>query len=148
MPLLNYTTAIKVEQTTSEIQKILMNAGAKRMAVEFEDGEPVGVAFQIEVDGQMHSFQLPVNVEGALSVLQTQKKTNANVAKAGANRPQAARVAWRILKDWLEAQLALIALKQATLEQIMLPYLLVAPDVTLYDTMKRAHFALPPKTET
>lgn len=143
MALLNYTTSISVERTVAEIQKILVKGGAKRVALEYDEGEVTGIAFQVEIGGVLQSFQLPASIEAAREVLERQKKTNANIAKAGATKAQAARVAWRILKDWTEAQMALIELKQATLPQIMLPYLLVSPDETLYERLKSQNFQLP-----
>ena len=55
-----------------------------------------------------------------------------NIPPRYADRAQAERVAWRVLKDWLEAQLALIEAGVADMAEVMLPYLHVAPGVTLY----------------
>jgi hypothetical protein len=43
-------------------------------------------------------------------------------------RKQAERIAWRICKTWLEAQITLINLEQAKLEEVFLPYLVMAGD--------------------
>ena len=39
------------------------------------------------------------------------------------NIEQATRVGWRIIKDWLEAQLALFFLQMVKIEEIFLPYM-------------------------
>ena len=52
-------------------------------------------------------------------------------------------MAWRVIKDWLEAQLALLETEMVTFEQIMLPYLQVDSSHTLYDVMQEQHLALP-----
>jgi hypothetical protein len=44
------------------------------------------------------------------------------------SREHAARVAWRVIKDWLEANLALIAAQMATIDQVMLSCLIVGDD--------------------
>lgn len=45
---------------------------------------------------------------------------------------QAERVAWRVAREWLLAQLAIIEAQMATLDQVMLPYLQVDGQKTLY----------------
>jgi hypothetical protein len=141
--LLNWTTDVEVTQTVQEIQRYLVNAGAKRVLTDFDDdGEPCAVAFQIPVNGDVLAFQMPINVEGTLQVLKQQAEEFPRI-KAAANRPQAARIAWRTVQDWIEAQLALIEAGQATLEGVMLPHMLVAPGLTLYEAMQRGHYALP-----
>ena len=45
----------------------------------------------------------------------------------------ARRVAWRITKDWVEAQMALLATKSVTLPQLFLPYAVTDDGSTLYE---------------
>ena len=56
-----------------------------------------------------------------------------------ARRQQATRVAWRILKDWIEAQLALLDTGMVELEEIFLPYMLQG-DQTLYQALQAGNF--------
>ena len=58
----------------------------------------------------------------------------------GIKQEQSERVAWRVIKDWLDAQLSLIYVGQAELEQVMLPY---ATDgkTTLYEKLKQKNYA-------
>lgn len=49
---------------------------------------------------------------------------------------QAQRVAWRIVKDWVEAQVALIQTEMVTLDQVMLPYMIGVGDKTIYELYK------------
>ena len=51
-------------------------------------------------------------------------KADAKVSRTQCTPEQAAKVAWRIAKDWLEAQSALIDAQLATLDEVMLPYLI------------------------
>ena len=57
---------------------------------------------------------------------------------------QAKRVAWRIVKDWVEAQMALLDTTMMSLDQIFLPYMLLTPEQTVYERVKGLQFALPP----
>jgi hypothetical protein len=45
-------------------------------------------------------------------------------------------VAWRVVKDWLEANLALVAAQMATIDEVMLPYLHVDGDRTLWQAYR------------
>jgi hypothetical protein len=51
-------------------------------------------------------------------------------------RKQAERIAWRICKTWLEAQITLINLEQAKLGEVFLPYLVVAENRTFFEEME------------
>jgi hypothetical protein len=130
--LLNYTTTVAAARSISEMQTMLARHGAAAVATRYADGEPSGLSFTLETPLGQRAFTLPVNVNGVLSVLRADPK----VRRAGSRylTPEhAARVAWRVAKDWLEAQLAIIDANMATLDQVMLPYLHVEGERTLYE---------------
>jgi lantibiotic modifying enzyme len=58
---------------------------------------------------------------------------------------KAEAIAWRICKSWLEAQITLINLEQAKLEEVFLPYLVMPSNKTLFETMEHNQFLLPNK---
>lgn len=133
---LNYTTTIPVHQTVSECQSILAKAGASSAAVHFEDGQPAGLSFSLKTPHGVRAFTLPVDVAAMQAVL---RKTDFSSLKSSrarldqlTSREHAAKVAWRVVKDWLEANLALIAAQMATIDEVMLPYLHVDGDRTLW----------------
>jgi hypothetical protein len=134
---LNYSTNIPVARTVGEVQGLLAEHGADAIAVSYRDKVPVGITFTLAGPGGGRAFSLPVNVDGVHQVLAEQHRTGkikSHVSKAAVTSPeQAARVAWRVLKDWVEAQLAIIEASMATLEQVMLPYLRVDGEITLYE---------------
>jgi len=121
MVLANKTTTVDAAKTVSELQALLAKAGATQMLVEYEDGdgEPSALAFKILVKGQPVSFRLPCNWPGVLKAMKGQ------VPHRLLNHQHAKRVGWRILKDWLRAQLSLIAAGASTLEEVMLPWALM-----------------------
>lgn len=47
---------------------------------------------------------------------------------------------WRIIKDWLQAQLAIITIGMAKIEQVFLPYAQMKNGVTFYDTLRSSKF--------
>jgi hypothetical protein len=139
-PALNYTTAVPVSRTTAEMQALLGRSGASAVAVLYEDSKPVGMSFILRTPGGERTFNLPVDVGAVQKLLTAQKREHSRVD----DRPaQAERVAWRIVKDWLAAQLALIEAQMATLDEVMLPYLVTRPNRTLRDDW-RDRLALEP----
>ena len=129
MALLNYSTGISASKTAAEIQVILAKAKARAVATEYNDaGRPVALAFQVNTPFGMQQFCLPVNADAVFAVLVRDK-----VTPKFRTRDHAEKVAWRILKDWVEAQLAIVAAQMVTLDQVMLPYLQTDDGATLYD---------------
>ena len=51
---------------------------------------------------------------------------------------------WRIVRDWLEAQMAVIQTEMVSLDQIMLPYMRGAEGKTFYELYVEDQKALPP----
>jgi len=134
---LNYTTTIAASRTAGECQSILAAAGAASVATHFEGGQPSGLSFTLKTPHGVRAFTLPVNVEGVQRVLRKAEKDGKFAgARKGpghfSSREHAARVAWRVAKDWLEANLALIEAEMASLETVMLPYLHVDGERTLW----------------
>lgn len=125
MAILNYTTSVPVDRTMGELVALLANHGASRVGAYYEAGTPVGLGFAIATDFGLRSFDLPANIDGVLTVLEREwPKTRAkNHSVKRPDRAQATRVAWRILKDWVEAQVALIEAGLSSIDVVMLPYM-------------------------
>jgi hypothetical protein len=49
---------------------------------------------------------------------------------------QARRVAWRIIKDWIAGQLALVEAGQAEVSEVFLPYVVSAQGETLFELFR------------
>ena len=142
---LNYTTAIPAARTTGECLALLAEAGAGAVAVTYADKVPSGLAFNLDTHVGPRSFTMPVNIDGVFAQLQKAhqdkrlKGSRGRTAESFVTRKHATDVAWRVIKDWLEAQLAIIAANMASLDQVMLPYLQVGPDTTLYQAFSRGN---------
>ena len=122
MPLLNYTTSIPAERSVSEIQKMLAHAGASAILMEYDNaGRIIALSFRLRMDSQTNesskeiSFRLPCDPRPVMLVLEKQ------------------RVSWRIVKDWVEAQLAIIETHMVTTAQVFLPYAVTSNGQTLYE---------------
>ena len=64
-----------------------------------------------------------------------------------ASEEHAYRVAWRIIKDWVEAQLSLLETEMVKMEEIFLPCVIAHSGQTVYQVMAERHFMLGPGKE-
>jgi hypothetical protein len=130
MPILNYTTNIPVERTLGEIQGILARSGARSVMVQYDNqGAPVALIFSIMVHGTRIDFRLPSRHTGIYKKLHDNTKIEIRLR----TEDQARRVAWRIIKDWVEAQIAIIEAGQAELVEVFLPYAVSNSGKTVYE---------------
>lgn len=128
MPIKDYTTTISVGKTMGEITETLARRGVTRIATLFDDdGTPAGLGFTMRTAYGPREFELPVRTAGVLAALEADR-----VQPKYRTPEHAARVAWRIAKDWLEAQAALIDAQLATLDEVMLPYMVDGRGQTMY----------------
>lgn len=138
MPIANYTTKIDPERTIGEIQVKLRRLKVRSVSVEWDDdGVPTALSFVVETQWGPRSYLLPANVDGVWAALRRQ-------VSAKTDRRHAARVAWRTVQDWLEAQIAFIEAGSAQFEQAMLPYMQDETGRTVYElAAERYQPALP-----
>lgn len=128
MPILNYTTKIDVYKTVGEIQGNLVKHGAKKILTDYDDnGRIVSLSFMIDTPSGTMPIRLPSNVDQVLKVLLKQK--------VNCDREQAERVAWRIIKDWIEAQMAILESQMVSMDEIFLPYI-VQGEKTVYQLFR------------
>lgn len=141
MALLNYTTTVEAYKTVSEIEQMLVKHGAKSIMKQFDDGMITSLSFLINTGINDIPIKLPIRVDDVLQVLIEQKKMH---PKAGikATKDQANRVAWRILKDWIEVQMALLDIGMVQFEEIFLSYIETAGGKTIYEKLEEKHFLL------
>lgn len=142
MPLLNYTTTIEAIKTVSEIQKILAKHGAKAILTNYNDeGLIEALAFKVATPYGEIDIRLPVDPDAVLNVM-TRQNLQGKIPKSFVNRPQAVRVAWRIVKDWVESQMAILETEMVKMEQIFLPYVISQDNRTLYEVMVNGQFQI------
>lgn len=108
---LNYTTTIPAAKTVVECQAMLAASGASSVSVHFEDGRPSGLSFTLRTPHGVRGFDLPVNIDGVQQMLADANRDGRLRSDGHRNtrlegREHAADVAWRVVKDWIEAFLA------------------------------------------
>lgn len=140
MPLLNYTTTVPVTRTIAQVTEILAKSGARQVLTDYApSGTPTGIAFAVDTPTGLRNYHLPVDVAAITAVM----KADRNISPRFRTPEQAERVGWRITKDWLEAQLAIIATRMVTFDQVMLPYMSTGNGSTVYDLFLTQQLALP-----
>jgi len=128
MAILNYTTSIESEKTIGEIQKCLVKHGAHKIVTDYANGFPSAVTFCLQINGNIAAFSLPANYSGVLKAMKNDRK----VQRSKCTEEQAQRVAWRIVKDWVEAQMAIVEAQLADMAEVFLPYAITKNGTTLY----------------
>jgi len=159
MPLLNYTTEIPATKSIAEIMTILQMGGATAIMLENGPDRTVSaVSFMMDTAFGRIPFAIPANVAQVLGTINAQiKAESAKLASTRGfkrkitlnlhnNRDQAERIAWRIAKDWLEAQMAIVTIGSAKLEQIMLPFAQIGGRTFYQHMLERGTLALPARS--
>lgn len=141
MKLLNYTTKIDADKTAAEIVKILAANGASAILTDYKDGVLSAISFKIIVNTQSMGFRLPCDWRPVYDVLLKQKKLpntwDSRYERAKSEREmQAVRTAWRIVKDWVEAQMALVQTRMVETQDVFLPYMVLSGGQTLVERMR------------
>lgn len=142
MPLLNYTTKIPWDRSYAEVKALLITHGAKGFMERVDDhGYITDFIFSLSTpDGEI-PIKIPIDVESTLKIL-TKQYHNGEIGKQFTEPKRARNIAWRIIKDWLQAHVWLVETEMMKMEQILLPYMMVNKKQTLYDAMKGKHFLL------
>jgi hypothetical protein len=147
--LANYSTTVSAAKTVGEIQEMLSEHGAKAIMINYDQGQPTGLSFLIStVSGDM-PFKLPANISKIEYMLNTQRsRSRYDADSLDRDKKQAANIAWRILKDWVRAQIAIIDVSLVTLEQVFLPYMTMkGSDKSLYEFIQEHPLMLSQTTQ-
>jgi hypothetical protein len=134
MSILNYTTSINCERTISDIMKCLVKHGATKIVSDYdEDGIPSALTFCLKINITLVAFSLPANYQGVLNAMKNDHK----IPKRMCTKEQALKVSWRIVKDWVEAQMAIVDAQLAEIAEVFLPYAVTPSGNTLYEDIQK-----------
>lgn len=156
MPLLNYTTEVPATRSIAEITRILQEGGASAIMLENgPDREIVAVSFMMDTTFGRLPFSIPANVGAVIATINAEIRADDAKVRARSNyrrkiprslfgnKQQAERIAWRIAKDWIEAQMAITTIGSAKMEQIMLPFATINGKSFYQRLIERGSLALP-----
>lgn len=99
-----------------------------------DGGKVLAVTFALDCCGMLRGLRLEAKPDGVLSVM-AKERTKCDPA-------QAERIAWRNVKDWIAAQIALVETEQATMDELFLPKLVDQNERTLYDAFQSGRLML------
>lgn len=125
MPIKNYTTIVDAYTSLGEIQSALARSGATKVMVEYANNQPVSVTFSIDTPRGTRGFSLPAPVDGTLKAFARQKVKG--------DKAQAQRIAWRNVRDWVLAQVALMECCDIPADEVFLPYMINDKGQTLFE---------------
>lgn len=161
MPLLNYTTEVPSSRSITEITRMLQDGGASAIMLEHgPDREITAIGFMMETTFGRMPFNLPANVPQVILTINAEIRAETAKVNQRSNykrkipqrlfndKAQAERIAWRIAKDWLEAQLAISQVGSAKLEQIMMPFAMIGGKSFYQRMIERGTLALPSSEKT
>ena len=124
MNLKNYTTGIKANKTIAEIEESLISHGARDLWKQYDGSQNIiSLTFSVITEQGKIPFKLTINPEAVRQIIAEQHKKGRarGISKKQASDMEHARnVGWRILKDWIDAQMALVEIRMRKLEQIFL----------------------------
>lgn len=127
MALKNTYSKSPVENSLKEIEKALVQAGAIGISRGYENGRITSLIFGIKLKDQTINFKLPVNWKKVQQVLKNEGFARSEDDDASY------RISWAILRDWVTAQMAILATETVELPQLFLPYAMSGDGKTLYD---------------
>jgi hypothetical protein len=137
MRLLNYTTKVPAASTIAQIQVILVRYGATDILTQFENGQIKALSFKVNTP------QGPIGITLPADVLATQRVLKRTAPRSYWAEDHARDVAWRIIKDWVESQMAILETEMVSMAEIFLPYVVTADGRTVFQRLQDAHFQIP-----
>jgi len=96
--------------------------------IEYENLRPQSISFILIDRGHAIPFRLVANPNAVQAVL-----IEDEVQRKFRTLEHAERVAWRHLRDWIDAQIAIMRTGQASAAQLLLGFAVMNDDETLYD---------------
>src|SRR5713101_5764904 len=138
MPIKNYTSEVPANKSIAEIQDALVKHGATGVLYQYEQGTGriEALQFLLRIKNQDVAFSLPGNWRKFQRVLQLQE------VRRWDEEEYVYRVAWRNIRDWVMAQLALYETEIVDMPQVFLPFATDAKGQTLYEKVAQSKFLL------
>jgi hypothetical protein len=133
------TTEVSVEKTVAEIHKLLGESGAQAITVDLDNSAPIGISFRIQTEFGLMTFRMPARIRNVSKIREVERKRRVRDQAKFDN--QSARIAWRNIKEWIEAHLTMIQIGQVSLIEAFLPYAQDASGKTLYESLVERRFA-------
>ncbi len=138
----NYTSTVDMAKSVAAIEKRLVEFGASNIAKSYLGQEVSAVTFSIvePQTGKPMVIRLPANVSKVADKLRENRKSYLSAPQARSLQEQAGRTAWKLVHDWIDVQLSLIAMNQAQAAEVFMPYILIGGERTFYEHVAQQQF--------
>lgn len=146
--LKNYTTIVNAQKTISEIEEYLVQIGASKILKDYDDkGEVLSISFMINFEEREVPIRLPSRIDRIPAAIRRIYNTHDITSgqrtllnRAMKDSEQARRIGWRIIKDWLEAQMTIMMLDQINMMEALLPFTVWKGNKTMYELIEESGF--------
>jgi hypothetical protein len=137
-PISRYTSEVPVQTTIAQIHKMLTDHGAASILTDNgPDKKPDAISFRFQTEHGLLSFRLPARLAQIEKILAAKHPRT----KREQIHEQAAMTGWRIIRDWLEAQLAITQTRMVSMTEVFLPYAQDNHGQTVYERLKDQKFS-------
>lgn len=138
--LKNYESRSPLPNIFAAIEKTLSGHGAKQIIRDYNDqGQITSISFVINTTKGTLGIRLPARFERVKQIF--------NEQGIRYKEDQPYRTAWATLRDWVDAQMALIDWEMVKPEEVFLPYAIHPDGRTYFDVLQSRGFQLPGKVE-
>lgn len=123
--LKNYASTSALPNIFSAIKKTLSTHGAGQIIEDYKDGRIVAISFVVNTKKGPMGVRLPARFEKVSAIFDQQGYRY--------KEDQPYRTAWATIRDWVDAQMALIDWEMVKVEEVFLPYAVGQDGRTLFE---------------
>ena len=140
--LRNYTTTIPESRTIMEIEQILTQFGASAILKDYRgDSSVKAISFKVNTGHGEMPFKIPMNDKAVAQYRSEQFTGYTKKENTKNDLDTARRIGWRIIKDWIHAQLSITQLGLVKVQEVFLPYAYnYQTEKTFYETLEEKKF--------
>ena len=121
--LKNYTSTVPALTSIAYIESRLAQQRANMIVKLYSpNGKVDAIAFTVRIGEVDMPFRLPAQIAACERTLRDGLSRRARPETVKKITEQAERTAWKIVADWVDAQMAMIELAQVELLEVFLPY--------------------------
>jgi len=133
--LKNYTSSSSLPNIFNAIEKTLATHGAKQIVRDYDNqGKITAIAFVVGTKNGDLAIRLPARFDKVERIFQEQG------VRYKPEQPY--RTAWATIRDWVDAQMALIDWEMVKPEEVFLPYAINRSGKTFFEVMENQNFQL------
>jgi len=136
------TTKIDVGKTVGEICACLQSIGASSIQTRFKEGKVSELSWTMQISGAQVAFAMPAREDPVYRKLIAKRTSNHRASVQAETRDQAARVAWRQVLRWVQAQVAMVETGMVHPAEPFIPYTMHADGTTLFENFEKRQLAL------